>query len=78
MLNGHLVNYFWNLLLFPLKNNTMDGCMPGFQAKLIYYSPKYIYKVDWNIQLPLTVYKDDQRTFSYLLLEFTSNSTQTR
>jgi hypothetical protein len=70
MFNGHLVNYLWNLLVFPLKKDKMDGCMPGLQAKLIHllcYSPKDIYKVDWNIQLPLTVHKDVQRPFSYLL-----------
>jgi hypothetical protein len=34
MSNGHLVTHFWNLLVFQLKKDRMDGCMPSLHTLL--------------------------------------------
>jgi hypothetical protein len=45
ILNGHLVTYFWNLLVNPLRKDKMDGCMLSLHANimdLLCYSLQYI------------------------------------
>jgi hypothetical protein len=33
MINGHLVTYFWNLLVIPLKQDKTEGCKAGWLSK---------------------------------------------